>query len=342
MSSMRAASNPSRAKILWAASSRARRVASVRCWCLVGSRTLTAMSAHGHLHYIHAGMYMKGPEYDKLKDVLRSIRAIFLGCLAAGSLAWAQFGGGGAQRSTPAAAIARIRTPSRQARSPPSSRPRPARAPTWSTAPSRSAATSRAACSPRRFPPGPVTVTLADAVKLGLAANLGVLTADDSARASRAQRLRALSDLLPYVSINASETSTQVNLAAFGFKFNLPPGLGFAIPTVVGPFQYSQLLAQFEPIGLRSGGAPQLACHARKASALPISRPAMPAKWWSWRWPAPTCKPSPPMLASVRSALRWRMRRPSIIKPKFAKKPAPTLASMSRALWSNCRASSSA
>ena len=62
-------------------------------------------------------------------------------------------------------------------------------------------------------------------MKLGLAANLGVLTADDTARASRAERLRALSNLLPYVSIDASETSTQINLAAFGFKFNLPPGL---------------------------------------------------------------------------------------------------------------------
>jgi outer membrane protein TolC len=92
------------------------------------------------------------------------------------------------------------------------------------------------------IPPGPVHLTLADAVKFGLAANLGVLTADDTARATRAERLRALSNLLPSFSVNASETSTQVNLAAFGFKFNLPPGLNFSIPTVVGPFQYSQLL----------------------------------------------------------------------------------------------------
>ena len=50
-------------------------------------------------------MYMIDSEYDKLKDVFRSTRAIFFGCLAAslaGSVAWGQFGGGGAQRSTPA------------------------------------------------------------------------------------------------------------------------------------------------------------------------------------------------------------------------------------------------
>jgi outer membrane protein TolC len=123
-----------------------------------------------------------------------------------------------------------------------------------------------------KTPGGPVTVTLNDAVKLGLAANLGVLTADDSARASRAQRLRALSDLLPYVSIDASETSTQVNLAAFGFKFNLPPGLGFAIPTVVGPFQYSQLLGNltqsvYDPVARRNWRASQESERASNLSA---------------------------------------------------------------------------
>ncbi len=123
-----------------------------------------------------------------------------------------------------------------------------------------------------KFPSGPMTVTLADAVKLGLTANLGVLTADDSSRASRAQRLRTLSDLLPSVSVNASETSTQVNLAAFGFKFNLPPGLGFAIPTVVGPFQYSQLLANvsqsvYDPVARRNWHASQESERASNLSA---------------------------------------------------------------------------
>ncbi len=112
------------------------------------------------------------------------------------------------------------------------------------------------------IPAGPVTLTLADAVKLGFRANLGVLTADDSARASRAQRLSALSNLLPYVSIDATETSTQINLAAFGFKFNIPPGVGFSIPTVVGPFQYSQLLGNlsqsvWDPVARRNWHASQ-------------------------------------------------------------------------------------
>src|SRR5579883_443205 len=95
----------------------------------------------------------------------------------------------------------------------------------------------------RTLPPGPVTLTLADAIKLGLAANLGTITADDSVRAMRAERLQALSALLPNISANASDTVAQVNLAAYGFQFKLPPGLNFSIPTVVGTFNYSQLQA---------------------------------------------------------------------------------------------------
>jgi outer membrane protein TolC len=206
--------------------------------------------------------------------VPRSIRAIFAGCLAASlaaSVAYAQFGGGGAQRSTPAQQL------------PESGRQAPGSVSTQQQAapnPGANVVNSSiqiggdflGSVQGDKLPPGPVTVTLADAVKLGLAANLGVLTADDSSRASRAQRLRALSDLLPYVSINATETSTQVNLAAFGFKFNLPPGLGFAIPTVVGPFQYSQLLGNlsqsvYDPVARRNWHASQESERASNLSA---------------------------------------------------------------------------
>ncbi len=78
-------------------------------------------------------------------------------------------------------------------------------------------------------------------MKRGLTANLGTITANDSVRASRAQRIQQLSALLPNLSANASETVTQVNLAAYGFQFKLPPGTNFSIPSVVGPFAYSQL-----------------------------------------------------------------------------------------------------
>ncbi len=93
----------------------------------------------------------------------------------------------------------------------------------------------------KELPAGPVALTLADAVKRGLAANLGPITADNAARASRAERIEALSSLLPNIVANASDTVTQVNLAAFGFQFNVPASVGFSIPSVVGPYNYSSL-----------------------------------------------------------------------------------------------------
>ncbi len=90
-------------------------------------------------------------------------------------------------------------------------------------------------------PNGPISLSLADAIKRGLAANLGTISADNSIRASRAQRIQELSALLPNITANASETVTQVNLSAYGFQFKLPPGVNFSIPSVVGPFAYSQL-----------------------------------------------------------------------------------------------------
>jgi len=186
-------------------------------------------------------------------------------------MAWAQFGGAGAQRSTPAAQL------------PESGRQTPASVSAQQQAapnPGGNVVNSsiqiggdfEGSVQNSQTPAGPVTLTLGDAVKLGLVANLGLLTADDTARASRAQRLNALSNLLPYLSIDATETSTQVNLAAFGFKFNIPANFGFAIPTVVGPFQYSQLLGNltqsvWDPVARRNWHASQESERASQLSA---------------------------------------------------------------------------
>jgi len=89
-------------------------------------------------------------------------------------------------------------------------------------------------------PDGPVTLTLSDAVKRGLAANLGPISAGNAVAAARASRRQALSNLLPNIAANVSETITQIDLAAYGFQFKAPANLNFSIPTVVGPFAYSQ------------------------------------------------------------------------------------------------------
>lgn len=119
---------------------------------------------------------------------------------------------------------------------------------------------------------GPVRLTLARALELGLKANLGSITATNGVRAARAERIQALSALLPNISANASETETQVNLAAYGFQFKLPPGLNFSIPSVVGPFSYSQLqgtlsLSVYDPVQRRNWKAAKETEHASVLSA---------------------------------------------------------------------------
>src|SRR5712692_8358990 len=82
----------------------------------------------------------------------------------------------------------------------------------------------------------PLMLSLQDAIDRGLKSNLGLLERDNSSRTARAERLKALSALLPSVTGNISETGQQIDLATFGFRFG-----GF--PTVIGPFGYTDIRA---------------------------------------------------------------------------------------------------
>lgn len=78
----------------------------------------------------------------------------------------------------------------------------------------------------------PMALTLADAVARGLQNNLALV--QQSSRQSRADadRLTALSSLLPSVHGQISDIEQKVSLAAFGFS-GLP---GVDLPTLIGPF----------------------------------------------------------------------------------------------------------
>ena len=84
----------------------------------------------------------------------------------------------------------------------------------------------------------PIELTLGDAIHRGLKANLGFLTSEQSSREIRAQRLRALSILLPKVTGQVNAVDQQINLQALGFLFSVP-----GIPTIVGPYSYESALA---------------------------------------------------------------------------------------------------
>jgi outer membrane protein TolC len=86
----------------------------------------------------------------------------------------------------------------------------------------------------------PLSLTLHDALDRGLKTNLGLLVSDSTNEASRGQRLGALSALLPQLNSQVSETVEQLNLKTVGFTFHFP---GVSIPTIVGPFHYTDVRA---------------------------------------------------------------------------------------------------
>lgn len=79
--------------------------------------------------------------------------------------------------------------------------------------------------------PGMVRLSLLDAMDRGLKHNLGLLLSQQQTDQARAQYRRQLSELLPNISGNVSESINQINLAEFGIP--LPAGL---TSPVIGPF----------------------------------------------------------------------------------------------------------
>ncbi len=87
---------------------------------------------------------------------------------------------------------------------------------------------------------GPLTLTIADAVRRGLQYNLGGVSAGIEVRRARAQRLAAVSQMLPNIYATLDETSAKVDLQTEGLSGAL---FGGALPTTIGPFHYYRALA---------------------------------------------------------------------------------------------------
>ncbi len=86
----------------------------------------------------------------------------------------------------------------------------------------------------------PLALTLHEAIDRGLKTNLGLLVSDSANEIARGARLRALSALIPEVNGRAGETDEQLDLKTVGFNLHIP---GISIPTVAGPFHYSDVRA---------------------------------------------------------------------------------------------------
>src|SRR6266700_6673437 len=77
---------------------------------------------------------------------------------------------------------------------------------------------------------GVIQLSFKDAIDRALRNNLGLLLASDSSLAARGAKWQELSHLLPNVSAAATQSATQIDLAALGFRFNFP-----GVSSVVGP-----------------------------------------------------------------------------------------------------------
>jgi outer membrane protein TolC len=84
-----------------------------------------------------------------------------------------------------------------------------------------------------------LALSLRAAFERALKYNLGIIQSHQSTRAARAERLRNLSALLPYLSGQLSANVQQVNLQALGLRLISIPGV--PIPTLVGPFQVEDI-----------------------------------------------------------------------------------------------------
>jgi outer membrane protein TolC len=91
---------------------------------------------------------------------------------------------------------------------------------------------------PSKLVPGVLQLSLQEAIDRGLKQNLGLLLSGQDVRTARGQRWQQLSALLPNVTASSYVDASRVDLAEFGFSFNIPPSAGFSIPPVIGPFGY--------------------------------------------------------------------------------------------------------
>jgi outer membrane protein TolC len=84
-------------------------------------------------------------------------------------------------------------------------------------------------------------LSLRDAIQRGLSYNLGETGATQALRQAQGQSKTSLSNLLPNLNGTINENVQTTDLRAEGFRFSFP---GFAIPSVIGPFNYVDLRAK--------------------------------------------------------------------------------------------------
>jgi outer membrane protein TolC len=89
----------------------------------------------------------------------------------------------------------------------------------------------------------PLSLSLDEALKMGLRYNLGGINAEQSSQRAAGQSIAVRSALYPNLNGNLRENAQQIDLQSYGFNFKFPPNLGINIPSIVGPFNFFDLRA---------------------------------------------------------------------------------------------------
>ncbi len=110
----------------------------------------------------------------------------------------------------------------------------------------------------------PIPLSLQEAIDRGIKNNLGLLVRGALGSMARADRLRALSALLPALNAGVTETETQIDLAVYGISV---PGF----PSVVGPFHYIDARAAASAYLLNFTSLKNLRSAAESARAAELS-----------------------------------------------------------------------
>jgi outer membrane protein TolC len=112
---------------------------------------------------------------------------------------------------------------------------------------------------------GTLDLSLHDALNRAIKYNLALVESNQRVRTSRAQRLLALSQIMPSLNIRPSATELQINLLAYGFP--LPPGT----PPVVGPFHVFDLRGYLaDSVSLQGWRSFRAGSEAVRASELSV------------------------------------------------------------------------
>jgi hypothetical protein len=85
-----------------------------------------------------------------------------------------------------------------------------------------------------------VSLALQDTLQRALKYNFGIVAATENAQAESAERIAALSELLPSINVGAQETLQQTSLSALGLRPATFPG-HLPVPSVIGPYNYFDL-----------------------------------------------------------------------------------------------------